>query len=63
MQPKLRSPQEVPDSYCRVVATSRGFEKLKVLEMRGMWSVPAPSAAALEELKRARPKLAVVVGD
>jgi uncharacterized protein (TIGR02996 family) len=63
MQPKLSSPQDVPDSYCQAVATTPGFEELKVLEVKGMWSVPSPSAAALKALKKARPKLEVIVGD
>lgn len=63
MQPKLASDRAVPDSYCRAVATTKGFEKLKTLELRAMWSVPAPSAAALKELKKARPGLEVIVGD
>lgn len=63
MQPKLSSVQEVPDSYCRAIAATKGFETLKRLELRAMWSVPAPSPAALKALKKARPKLEVIVND
>jgi len=63
MQPRLQSSQDVPDSYCRAVATTKGFEKLQRLELRAMYGVPAPSDKALAELKKARPKLEVIVKD
>lgn len=63
MQPRIGSTVDVPDSYCRAVAATKGFEKLQRLELRAMWSVPAPSAAALKELKKARPKLEVIFKD
>ena len=62
IQPKLGSGAEVADGYLAAIAAT-GFKSLEQLDVRAMWSVAAPSSAALKAFKKQLPKVKVDVGE
>ncbi len=58
-----RSAFTMSSTRARAAIAATGFKALEQLELRAMWSVAAPSSAALKAFKKRLPKVKVDVGE